>query len=242
MSWKATLTGATLLCFVVSPAAARDGKRVAQAETPGEALKKSAPKEAPAPDKRPRLFSLTTGGFDVTTPEDDLAEPVPSGTRSDFERRGYEVIEEGKVEIIVDQAGQIYIDRIYQGIIPGIRNALRAGQLDRLKNRDLVLWVGFQPMAALSRLFWLVTDPAPTFEVTRLSDRRLEVFFPGARVVHQNTVRPLFTEHFGGPIHHVKGRRVRGGVRYIIELKRPANYLYRFEAPFLYLDFERDDG
>jgi hypothetical protein len=236
MSWKATL--AVALLFVAAPAFAAGPPQVAQAETPGEALGKvQTKKETTA---RPRLINAAGGLFEVSNPNDDLSEPIPSGTRSDFERRGYEIVEEGKVEIIVDQTGQIYVDRIYQGVIPGIRNSLSPGELERLQNRDIVLWVGFQPMAALSRLFWLLTDPAPRFEVTRLSDTRLEIFFPGSRVLHTNTVRPLLVEHFGGPIQQVVGKRVRGGVRYVVDLKRPANYLYRFEAPFLYLDFERE--
>ncbi|MCB9729457.1 MAG: hypothetical protein H6744_08855 [Deltaproteobacteria bacterium] len=206
------------------------------AETPAQALEKVQA------DKRKAvvLGGFEGGLFEVDSPEDDLVEPVPMGTREDFERRGYEIVDEGKVEMIVDPAGQIYVDRRYQGVIPGIRSSVDPRRDKRMSSSDIVLWAGFQPMTAVSRVFWVMSNAAPRFEVTRLGPTQIEVFFPGARVLHRNEIRPMYTSHFPTPVDLIDGFRVRGGVRYIIKLKRPANYLYRFEAPFLYLDFETD--
>ncbi len=221
---------------IVTPAALADEESTS-VESPAEALKKAQPTRKAS--SRLRFDDFSSGEYQTTSPEDELSEPVPVGTRTDFERRGWAIVTEDKVEILVDDAGQIYMDRLYQGVIPGLRNELRVGEINRLRKRDIVMWVGFQPMAALQRFYWLLSDPAARFEVIRLSDRRLEVFFPGVSIQHQNTLRPLVTQHFAGPVARVDGKRVRGGVRYIIELKQETNYLYRWEPPFLYLDFEK---
>ncbi len=211
-------------------------------EHPAEALEKGGGGDKGA---RPSsILNLGIGGgaslFRVTQPEDDLYEPVPEATRQEFEQRGYAVVTEGKIDMIVDQQGQIYTDRNYHGIVPGLRNELFPGDLKKNQNKDLILWAGFQPLAAVSRVFWLLTDPAPRFEVTKLDDRQIEVFFPGADITHRNTTREMFTAFFTGPVQTIIGSRARGGIRYIIKLKREANYLYRFESPFLFVDFESE--
>jgi hypothetical protein len=225
------------LAMVVAPVAlAADEPK--SGETPAEALQKVQD----ATRKPVTLGGFDGGLFEVDSPEDDLVEPVPIGTREDFERRGYEVVEDGKVEMVVDPSGQIYVDRRYQGVIPGIRSSVDPRRDARSTSKDIVLWSGFQPMTAVSRVFWVMSNTSPRFEVTRLGPTQIEVFFPGARVLHRNEIRPMYTQHFPTPVELIDGYRVRGGVRYIIKLKRPANYLYRFEAPFLYLDFETDQS
>lgn len=226
---------AIVLMLALAPAvAAEEG----DTDTPEQSLRKS---EVHAESTR-----VTTGFADfaagilrVTTPADDLDEPLPTGTKTDFERRGYVVVSDNRVEILVDRAGQIYKDRIYQGIIPGLRNALRPGELDDLVGEDIVLWAGFQAMAPLQRLFFLLTDPTPRFEVTKKGPKTLEIYFPGFKVPNRNMIRSLETQFFRGPVARVTGKREQKGVRYTVHLKRKANYLYRWESPFLFIDFER---
>lgn len=199
----------------------------------------NAPAGAQA-ERAPSGFEAFAAGIlRVSTPADDLSEPLPSGTQTDFERRGYIVVKDSRVEILVDRAGQIYKDRVYQGIIPGLRNTLHAGELEKLAGQDLVLWAGFQAMAPLQRIFFLLTDPTPRFEVTKTGQRTLEVYFPGFKAANGNAVRPLETQYFRGPIARVLGKRELKGVRYTIHLKRNTNYLYRWDPPFLFIDFER---
>jgi hypothetical protein len=152
----------------------------------------------------------------------------------------YEFVnEQGRVEIIVDSKRLLYKDRKYKGIIPGIRNTMNARQFLRRRGKHYITWVGFQPMPAISRLFWKVTDPYPRFHVNRIDSYTVEVVFPNGKVPNRNTVRPLITRYFGGPIDRVIGKRSKRGIRYLIKTKRPANYLFRFQAPYLYVDFER---
>jgi len=224
-----------LLMLVIAPcAAAEEGG----ADTPAQSMRKSEA-TVDASNVPSGFGDFAAGILRVSTPADDLDEPLPTGTRTDFERRGYIVVKDDRVEILVDRAGQIYKDRIYQGIIPGIRNTLHAGQLEKLAGDDVVLWAGFQAMAPLQRVFFLLTDPTPRFEVTKLGPRTLEVFFPGFKVPNRNTVRPLETQYFRGPVARVLGKREPKGIRYTIHLKRNSNYLYRWEPPFLFIDFER---
>lgn len=242
--WLGFLGGAAL-ALVLAPAEgvrAQQGKGKAEgssgAESPAEALQKAGP---PAKTTSNAGLSYSGGLFRVKQPEDDLYEPVPEGTKAEFEKSGYAVVTEGKIDLVVDAAGQIYVDRNYHGIVPGLRAELEPGELSRLARQDLVLWAGFQPMSSVSRLFWLLSDPSPRFEVTKLDEKTLEVFFPGADIRHDNTIRPLITDFFVGPVSQVEGSRARGGIRYIVRLKREANYLYRFENPYLFLDFETDN-
>lgn len=214
----------------------------ASAQAPSEAASQAGPdaQERARNQQATDLFlqSFASGKLATVTPEDDLREapPKPNRVQSTY---GYVVVSDSSVEILVDRKGQIYKDRVYQGIIPGMRNELYEGQLDSLASQDLVLWVGFQSMAALQRLFFLISDPNPSFEVTRLSERKIEVYFPNFDVPNRNTVRGLWTEHFNGPVNRVLGKKEKQGIRYVVELKTDARLLYRWEPPFLFVDFER---
>jgi hypothetical protein len=206
------------------------------AETPGEALTKAAPVKTPPG----RFLNFVEGASQSGRPTDDLYEPLPSGTAADFLRRGYEIIHDDRVEYFVDQEGKIYEDRPYQGVVPGRR--LNADGTTALAPRDVntVTWVGFQPMAAMSRVFWQMTNPEPSFEVRRIEPTRIEVTLHDTKAANQNAMREMVMELFTGPIRSVRGVRSGSGLKYIIELKNSAHYLYRYEAPYLLLDFEVD--
>ena len=173
-------------------------------------------------------------------PTDDLYEPLPTGTAADFVRRGYEIFHEDRVEYFVDQEGKIYEDRPYQGVIPGRR--LNADGTSTLEPRETntVTWVGFQPMAAMSRVFWQMTNEQPSFEVRRIEPTHIEVILHDTKAANQNALREMVMELFTGPIRSVRGVRTSAGLKYIIRLKSSAHYLYRYEAPYLLLDFEVD--
>jgi hypothetical protein len=142
----------------------------------------------------------------------------------------------------VDPEGKIYRDRRYHGIVPGLRHMFRPGQLERLKKRDLVSWTGFQPMAETSRVFWQLTKPAPEFEVVKVDAKTIRVVLPGSRPARRNHLRPLVMTGFDTPVERVEARRKGRGTMFVITLREPADFLYRFEAPFLYLDIEHGGG
>ncbi len=216
-----------------------EGPKVSEsrdAETPAEALIKAAPVKAPSG----RFLNFVEGANQSSRPTDDLYEPLPTGTAADFVRRGYEIFHEDRVEYFVDQEGKIYEDRPYQGVVPGRR--LNADGSSTLEPRDVntVTWVGFQPMAAMSRVFWQMTNQEPSFEVRRIEPTRIEVTLHDTNAANQNALREMVMELFTGPIRSVRGVRTGSGLKYIIHLKNSAHYLYRYEAPYLLLDFEVD--
>ena len=218
----------------VWPAAADEPRT--NVETPAEALQKVRSDLRTTADDGASFG----GGLWLTDEgEDDLVEPLPLGTRREFEDRGYEVVVEGtRIEYVVDKAGRIYHDRNYQGIIPGIRNWLYPRRQQRLRNRHLICWVGFQPMAAITRVFFHFSHPNPQFEVNKRDRLSVEVYLPTDRIKLRNHGRAMYAEKFRGAIETIRRTRSRRGNRFIITLKKPTNFLYRFESPFLFIDFE----
>jgi hypothetical protein len=206
------------------------------AETPGEALTK-APTTKPA--GRPML-NFAAGVGQALRPTDDLYEPLPTGTAAEFMSRGYEIVHKDRVEFFVDREGQIYKDRTYNGVIPGRRLNADGSKTLKARSKNTVTWVGYQPMAAMSRLFWQMTNPEPSFEVRRIQPTRIEVTLHDTAAANQNAIREMVMELFTGPIRSVRGFRTADGLKYVIRLKNSAHYLYRYEAPYLYLDFEVD--
>lgn len=171
---------------------------------------------------------------------DSLDEKPGDLMREGSKARPYEFVgEDGRVEIIVDKAGTLYKDRKYKGVIPRIRATTNPRRFARNRGKAMITWVGFQPKAAISRIFWVLTDPSPRFHVDRIDATTVDVTFPKTKIQNGNTIRGMDMQRFGGPIAYVWGKKTKKGIRYRIKLKRPANYLFRHEAPYLYVDFER---
>lgn len=221
------------------PALAEDEEESASVETPAEAFKKSGSSTMSSGDAD---ASFGGGMWLVEQPDSDLEEPLPTGTRSDFERSGYEIVHSDRqVEVVVDKNGQIYGDRNYRGIIPGRRNVFSERRWQRMqgKKRKALCWQGYVQMEGLTRVFFQLTDPAPQFEVNKIDAQTIQVVFDRTRIHLFNNQRRMPTKHFRGPVVEVDGRYRRGKAIYTIKLKEAANFLYRFEAPFLYIDFEK---
>lgn len=226
-----------LACLLLAwpAAAAEPTESDKDVETPAEALRKGNQGKTDTDDGG----AVGGGLWMVDEPDSDLEEPLPLGTEREFEDAGYEVLRhKGVVHYIVDRAGQIYLDRNYHGVIPGIRNWLRPKAAVKMRNRNYICWIGYQPFETISRVFFHFTNPNPQFEVTKIDRYTVEVRFPKTRIPVRNHYRTMYAEKFQGPIDTI--RRVRGkrGTRIVIKLKRDANFLYRFEAPFLFVDFE----
>ena len=218
------------LSLTLLPTSAEAQRRRTSVDTPAQALKRA--QEAARGERRDFWLVRDLG--------DSLDEKPGSLLRGRGKVLPYEFVNErGRVEIVVDAKRLLYRDRKYKGIIPGIRNTLNPRRFLRRKNKHYITWVGFQPMAAISRLFWKVTDSNAVFHVNKIDPYTVEIRFPRGKIASRNTIRPLITRHFGGPIDRVLGKKTKRGVRYLVKLKRPANYLFRFVPPFVYVDFER---
>lgn len=169
---------------------------------------------------------------------------LPMGDAKDFKDAGYDVISDGKggEVVVVDVLGKIYKDRNYHGIIPGIRDAFNLDRFAKMNAKHKVCWVGFQPMAAMSRVFWQLTHSAPRYEVTKVDNQTIEVFFPGGRIDKRNNRRYIYTDKFVGPVSWIRGKNRRKkanrGAAYQISLRADAKHTHRFAAPFLFLDLQ----
>jgi len=220
------------ICFVLLAESS-----VSQAKPPSTSV------DTPAQSRVKAEEAARTGrtSFWVVRDLNDSLDEKPSDLmREGSKAKPYEFIgEDGRVEIIVDKAGALYKDRKYKGVIPGIRPTTNPRKFARNRGKSTITWIGFQPKAAISRIFWVLTDPSPRFHVDRIDATTVDVTFPKTKIKAGNTIRGMDTQHFGGPIAYVVGKKYKKGIRYRIKLKRPANYLFRHEAPYLYVDFER---
>ena len=199
--------------------------------------------DTPAQSRQKAEDAARTGrtSFWVVRDLNDSLDETPSDLmREGSKARPYEFVgEDGRVEIIVDKAGTLYKDRKYKGVIPGIRATTNPKKFARSRGKSIITWVGFQPKAAISRIFWVLTNPSPRFHVDRIDATTVDVTFPKTKIKAGNTIRGMDMQRFGGPVAYVVGKKTKKGIRYRIKLKRPANYLFRHEAPYLYVDFER---
>lgn len=101
-----------------------------------------------------------------------------------------------------------------------------------------IQWVGYQPKAAFSRVFWLLSHIGQPVQVDRLSALKVVIRFPRTSVANDQLLRPLETQQFNGVIARVSATVSKEAIAYTIHLKRPAQHLYRFEGPYLIVDFE----
>jgi len=101
-----------------------------------------------------------------------------------------------------------------------------------------IRWVGYQPKAAFSRVFWLLSSINQPVQVDRENALKVVIRFPRTSVTNEQLLRPLETRQSKGPIARVSATVSKDDVAYEIHLKRPAQHLYRFEGPYLIVDFE----
>lgn len=150
-------------------------------------------------------------------------------------------------EKIADEGGQIYVNRGYKGVVPGVRDtAAMPSKSDGAQDipasgRPAVEWVGFQPFATYSRVFIQVAGKY-TFTVNKVKPDRIEVRLPGADVASFNDMRQLVTREFPTAIESISIEAAQGGsdaVVVTISLKQPVGYLYRTDEKYLFVDVER---
>ena len=101
-----------------------------------------------------------------------------------------------------------------------------------------IRWVGYQPKAAFSRVFWLLGRPHQPVQVDRINALQVVIRFPRTSVEHAQLLRPLEMQSMRGPIARVAATLTKTDVTFTVYLKRPTQHLYRFEGPYLMVDFE----
>jgi hypothetical protein len=149
-------------------------------------------------------------------------------------------------EMTADEAGSIYTNRGYKGVVPGIRDRSdvpskqpEAQALAAM--RASVDWVGFQPFPTYSRVFVQISG-AYSFTVTRPAPDQIEVRIPGADISTTNDLHELVTRNFPTMIDRIVISTTSedyGTVLVTVHLKAPSGYLYRQEGQYIFIDVEK---
>jgi len=153
---------------------------------------------------------------------------------------------EGDVlEVYVDLKGKIYKRRRYQGVIPKLNDEPRFEErahamIQRQGETPRVTWIGFQQLAAASRIF-IKTDRVVVYTLYKPDRKTIVVEFPKAMVPLKNNARQLLTRNFRSNIEKVSIRenRRKKTVKVVIELNTPVGYIYRQDGTYVYIDVER---
>jgi hypothetical protein len=149
------------------------------------------------------------------------------------------------LEVYVDLKGQIYKRRRYQGVIPRFNDvpAFTGPMRDHMNQQGTkprVLWVGFQQLAAASRIF-VKTDRVAVYTLYKPDAKHIVLEFPDATVPIKNTHRELLTEHFNSPVKQVRilEQANKHRVKVVVDLKESVGYIYRQDGNYVYIDIER---
>lgn len=176
----------------------------------------------------------------ATLKSGDLRKPheadLPMGVR----------MNEGDVlEVYVDLKGRIYKRRKYQGVVPKVhddpnfeKNAHKL--IQRQGKTPRVTWIGFQQLAAASRVF-IKTDRIVIYTLYKPDRKTIIIEFPKAMVPLKNNARQLLTRNFRSNIERVSIRENRrdSSVKVVIELNTAVGYIYRQDGTYIYIDVER---
>ncbi len=170
---------------------------------------------------------------------DEMVRPTPERPGE----RAYKYWEEeGVTETVVDDAGRIYGERQYSGVVPTLRDSLRDKKTAKVHHRGALqlTWIGFQQKALFSRIF-LQADRMPTYSIFKPDPLHIIVELPGARLRTAQEGRAVPTHEFNSKVDHVAARVLPkgAGVQVIITLKEPVGYLYKQDGNYVYVDVER---
>ena len=141
------------------------------------------------------------------------------------------------LEVYVDEAGKLYRERRYHGIIPNVRD--RHGRPPKKAPKSTkVTWVGFQQKQLFSRVF-IQTNRLSRFTLHKPDPRHIVVTIDSARIPRQNERRDVITSEFRSSVERIRARRHRGNAEVVITLSRSVGYLYKQEGNYVFIDVER---
>lgn len=150
----------------------------------------------------------------------------------------------GEWDKVADEAGQIYVSRGYQGVVPGVRDSsavpsktIKPGEPRSV--RPVLEWVGFQPFSTYSRVFLQLRGDF-RFTVTKPKPERIVIKLAGTDISSTNDQRFLNTREFPTTIDRItieqSGIEVDSHTVVSIFLKKPVGYLYRQEGDYIFID------
>jgi hypothetical protein len=167
------------------------------------------------------------------------AEPAPAAVQDP-----YSIYQGGIQEVVIDEAGNIYKQRVYQGMVPGRKDVLPQAPS---KGKIVVTRIGFEQMELFSRVFVATSVPVTPWIYDNFIDAetrpgaayKIMVEIPGADIPNKNDRHPLLTSAFNTPVMQVDNQVSKDSVKIIITLKRKAGYLPVQGDGVVYIDIER---
>jgi hypothetical protein len=159
-------------------------------------------------------------------------------TKKETTKGGTEIkIEEGKTNI-ADEGGNIYVERGYKGIVPGLRDKPLVESKAKQAGGDggpVLEWVGFQPFEQYSRVFLKVSGKF-TFTVAKPKPDKIVVTIPSCKVQTPNDERFLITRAFPTQVDSIFTHPSEEGTTVEIVLKKNTTYLYKQEGEYVFID------
>ena len=140
--------------------------------------------------------------------------------------------------------GNLIIDSIYTGIIPGIRDTLphilkhqKRGKKPRKSNQ--LTWIGYQALSTGSRIFIQTSVPAEYAVESSNNGKTITVELLNTRIPLSNSKRVIDTSFFPLGVDSVKATSVKGRVAKVtINLHRRTPFHVTTENEYLYIDVE----
>jgi hypothetical protein len=146
--------------------------------------------------------------------------------------------------VVIDEGGNLYKQRVYQGVVPGRKDALPVVPAE---GKIIVSRIGFEQMELFSRIFVVTSKPVTPWIFDNFIEAdakpgsvyRITVEIPGADIPNKNDRHPLVTSAFNTPVMQVDNEVTKGSVKVVISLKRKAGYLPVQGEGVVYIDVER---
>ena len=143
----------------------------------------------------------------------------------------------GFQEEFVDDENTIYQQKIYQGIVPDLRDAIP--ELRVPKGKNFVTWIGYQHKKLYSRIF-IQTSKIARFIVYLKSPRHIVINIKKTPFANSNTRRAIHTYTFNTKIKSIIPKKGKGGSSLIhIHLKEPGGFLYKQAGNYIFVDIEK---
>jgi hypothetical protein len=156
----------------------------------------------------------------------------------------YSIYQGGIQEVVIDEGGNLYKQRVYQGLVPGRKDPLPPATK---AEKVIVNRIGFEQMELFSRIFVVTSKPVTPWIYDNFIETegkpggiyKITMEIPGADIPNKNDRFPLVTSAFNTPVMQVDNEVTKGSVKVVISLKRKAGYLPIQSDGVVYIDVER---
>lgn len=180
------------------------------------------------------LAQTKTGSTSSSSTSDTPAPVLLKRETSDF-------LDMNETSHFVDEEGNIYKNRRYLGVVPGIRDVSEIDSKKVKPAKDTIMWVGFQPFKLFSRVFIQISGK-PAFLIKKEGEKKIIIEFVNTDINLSNDAREIITSEFATSIETIitKVKKSKKEIKTFVTiiLKKSAGYLYKQEGDYLFIDVE----